>query len=271
MSDSTIEGLAHIVEFGEGYAVANLQQGLPAALKEQFGTEVRRIGGAMALVAARLPLSLFNRVIGLGIAAPATEAMVDEIAALYRGAGVKGMVQLSPAAPPQLAGWLEARGFRRGDGWAKFYRPPTPPPSITTSLRVAPIGPEHAAAFAQIVCTAFEMPPELGPLVSAHIGQAGWHDYLAFDDDQPVAVGTMYLQDGIASLLIGATLPSHRGRGGQGAIMARRIADALALGCRWLTTETDDETADHPNPSYHNMVRTGFQLAYVRPNYMLMV
>jgi hypothetical protein len=66
----------------------------------------------------------------------------------------------------------------------------------------------------------------------------------------------------------GATLPSHRKRGGQGAIMARRIAEGIDLGCKWLVTETGEDSPERPNPSYHNMLRTGFQLAYQRPNYI---
>ena len=47
--------------------------------------------------------------------------------------------------------------------------------------------------------------------------------------------------------------------------MARRIRDGADLGCRWLVTETGEDTPHHPNPSYHNMLRTGFLLAYQRP------
>jgi hypothetical protein len=49
--------------------------------------------------------------------------------------------------------------------------------------------------------------------------------------------------------------------------MARRIADGAALGCRWFTSETGQDLPDKPNPSFHNMLRTGFSVAYHRPNY----
>lgn len=51
--------------------------------------------------------------------------------------------------------------------------------------------------------------------------------------------------------------------------MARRIADAMALGCRWIITETGEKTPERLNPSYHNMLCIGFKLAYTQPNYML--
>jgi hypothetical protein len=68
---------------------------------------------------------------------------------------------------------------------------------------------------------------------------------------------------------MGATLTQYRNRGGQSALLAARIEDAIAAGCRYLVTETWEE---HPpesiNPSYHNMLRMGFELAYARANYL---
>ncbi len=47
--------------------------------------------------------------------------------------------------------------------------------------------------------------------------------------------------------------------------MARRIRDAAALGCRWMITETGEDLPQQPNPSYHNMLRTGFLLSLSTP------
>ena len=48
-------------------------------------------------------------------------------------------------------------------------------------------------------------------------------------------------------------------------MFARRLMDARDLGCRMAITETGEDTPDDPNPSLHNMLRTGFQVAYLRP------
>ena len=68
---------------------------------------------------------------------------------------------------------------------------------------------------------------------------------------------------------LGATVPSHRGKGAQGALLARRIADANESGARATVTETGrpepGEEAKHP--SYRNILRAGFEEAYVRINY----
>jgi hypothetical protein len=51
--------------------------------------------------------------------------------------------------------------------------------------------------------------------------------------------------------------------------MARRIKDGLGQGCKLFVTETSQDRPENPNPSFHNMVRTGFVVAYNRPNYMI--
>jgi hypothetical protein len=78
----------------------------------------------------------------------------------------------------------------------------------------------------------------------------------------------MFVKDDVGWLGFGSTLESHRKRGGQGAMFERRIQDGLLLGCKWFVTETGEDTPEDPNPSYHNMLRTGFELAYLRPNYV---
>jgi GNAT superfamily N-acetyltransferase len=92
-----------------------------------------------------------------------------------------------------------------------------------------------------------------------------------FDGETSVAGGALFVKGDVGWLGIASTLPAHRRHGAQGALMARRIRDAVELGCRWVVTETGEDTPEHPNPSYHNMLRTGFVLAYQRPNYIAQI
>jgi hypothetical protein len=43
---------------------------------------------------------------------------------------------------------------------------------------------------------------------------------------------------------------------------------ALAAGCRWLVAETGAEPPGGHNSSLHNLLRLGFQLQYVQPNWI---
>ena len=51
-------------------------------------------------------------------------------------------------------------------------------------------------------------------------------------------------------------------------MIARRIDDARALGCRCLSVETAEDKPGQPAPSFHNVTRLGFRIAYYRDNYL---
>ena len=146
-AELSAQRLAELVEFGEADAYEDLFRHAPPDL----GLSVMRSGGAVLLIAPSLPIILFNRVIGLGLREPATEAALDEILARYRAAGSTTFaVQLSPsAAPSDLPAWLQARGLPLRDNWAKVYRAATPDVVVRTDLRIERIGQAHAAAFAE--------------------------------------------------------------------------------------------------------------------------
>lgn len=265
-SETELHNLATMLEFGEARAYADVFQTAP----EDLHMRVLSIAGAILFICPTLPVILFNRVIGLGFQ-PATEANLDQIIDVYREAGLSSFaVQLSPVAEPaeQLPTWLEARGLRRADNWPKVYRLDDPEPEPDTALSIREISQEHAAAFSGIARAAFDMPESLDECIQRSIGREGWRHYLAFAGDDPVACGALFSGDGIGWLGIAGTLPSHRRQGAQGALMARRINDGIRDGCQFLITETGDDLPDQPNPSFHNMLRSGFQLAYQRPNFI---
>jgi ribosomal protein S18 acetylase RimI-like enzyme len=262
---------AEIVEFAEAEVLAEGAAAAPE-LAERVGLRLLRLGSAAALAAHHLDVPMLNRVVGLGLREPISEAVVESIDALYRGAGVRYLVQVSPAVPPAeqevLRLGLEARDLVRKDNWAKLIRDVAPPQEARTDLRITLAGAEHADAVAELLNVGFETPPEFGRLLAGLVGRQGWQHYLAWAGKEPVALGVLFVHGQIGALEGAATLPAFRGRGAQSALMARRIVDAAALGCRWLVTETGEDTPDHPNPSYRNMLRAGFQLVYHRPNWV---
>ncbi len=270
MNQMTPKQIANLVEFGEAMAWEDTFLSIPAELMHKYNVRFTHIGSAAAFTVGGLDAPYYSRVLGLGVREPATEAMIDECLAFFQAAGSKTItITLSPLARPStLADWLLARGFSASIRWAKMYRGPEPPPAIPSDLRIECAGPEHALAFALISGVNFGTPGEMAPLVTPLAGRAGWRLYLAWDGNEPVATGALFTKDRVGWLGWGTTLESHRRRGAQGAIMAQRIQDGIALGCAKFITEAVQDTPERPNPSYHNMVRTGFELAYIRPEYV---
>jgi hypothetical protein len=269
LASLTPHQVAEICELVEAHAYEDTFAALPAEFVDKYDLRLGRFGPAIASVMRRIDVPMFNRTIGLGLAEPVTDETIDQLYALYAGAPVRFMVQMSPTAlTDELHALLEARGLPRNDSWVNLIRGAQPPPEIRSDLRIERIEPDRAEAFAEIICAAFELPLEYGTFFTAPIGRPKWQHYLGFDGETPLAAGSLFVHGQVGYLAGAGTLPAARRRGGQGAIMVRRIREALALGCRWLVSETFLDSPEHPNPSFHNMLRTGFQIAYERPNYI---
>ena len=246
-----------------------------AAVQEQGDTELgpawAEVGGAVAFALRGMDDAYFNRVVGLGIPRPATSQDVAEADEFFRGLGrERSTLQVvEPAGPPALIDWIETAGWVRSRKWPKLWRALDGElPQPRTDLRIEQVGPDRAEDFARIVTTTYEFDAALAPVASAPMGRPGWSHYLGFDGENAVAAGASFVTADVVWLGYGATLESHRGRGGQSAIFARRLADAQAAGCRLAITETGEDTPEEPNASYRNMLRAGFQLAYLRPNFV---
>ena len=255
----------------EEAAFVDMYDAAPAALKAQLGLRVERVGGATALIAPRMPTTMFNRVIGLGLDQPATAGDLGELRRLYGDAGMGAWwLHWNPfAAPDGGAEWLTTQGFtlpaRRS--WAKMLRASAEAPRIATDLGIAPAAAARVAEVTACIAQCFGMPPFMGDWIAALHGRPGWRVYAVTDGAQVVGGGCLFIGPDAGWLGMGAVLPSHRRRGGQGALMAHRIADTGAAGRAWAVTETGEAIGDEPNPSLAIMVRTGFRCVASRLNF----
>jgi GNAT superfamily N-acetyltransferase len=263
--------ITRAIERAEAIAWEKMTAAAPARVATLCGIRAVRVGGAVAALASGIDVLSFNRVMAIGLDEPATEPMIDELVKLYQSAGVRRFfVQPSPETqPPEIVDWLHARGLVHYNDWAKLYRRAEPAPDIPATPRVERIGTERAAMFGQIVATGFGMPEPVQPWLAGTVGREGWIHYLAFDGDVPVAGAALFLHGSLGWLGIASTLPTHRGRGAQGALIARRIRDACEAGCSLMAVETAEDRPERPNPSFRNVVRFGFEVAYLRPNFLL--
>jgi len=213
---------------------------------------------------------LLNRIIGCGVSQPAQETGLRELVARLRETGVTNFgVQLAPGAmPTNIDRWLAAEGLAVRDRRSKVFRDARDVDPIKTDLRVELARAEHANVVADVTTRGFGMPPAFKPWVAALARRPQWHFYLAWNGDEAVAAGALFVRGTIGWLGIGSTLPAARRRGAQGALMARRLIEGAAFGCKGFVTETGEDTTQRPNPSFRNMMRAGFTVAYQRPNFM---
>jgi GNAT superfamily N-acetyltransferase len=230
---------------------------------------VTGVAGATVMQSPEAPASpMLNRIVGLGVEAPATEAAVDEALAAV-AAGVSFYVAVAPEArPADLPQWLGDRGLEPSWGWMSFRRGVEELPAPETALRLVEVrGPEDAAAFARVVRTSYGLPEAIEPRIAA-ARDRGWLCWVAYDGDDPAGAAGLYASDGVGYLGFAGTLPEHRGKGAQSALLSERIRRAAALGCDVLVTETGERSEGRPSNSYRNILRAGFTETAVTANWL---
>jgi hypothetical protein len=244
----------------------------PVALALGTGLETVELGGPLLALCRRIDHYQFNRLLGGGLDTDADGESLAIAARRFREAGLKnGYLQIAPGPrAAALASKATAMGLKPLERtWVKFSRSAVPAPTPPTSLDIAEAKPEEAMAFARAVVAGFGMPEQLAPWLAAIVGRRGWHAYVARDAGAVVGGAAMFVDAGRAWLGVGAMQAAARRKGGQGALLARRLADGLERGVRWFATETGKPLPGEPHPSFSNIQRAGFAIAYERANWTL--
>jgi hypothetical protein len=258
------------LERAEHDAWEDLYRACPAPVAGRLGLGVERMDGALYLQARAIPLTQFNRLSGLGLAAD--ESAIDFALHRFREAGItQAWCQVAPGPLQARAeAHLARTGLRLHERrWVKFWRPAAAPPSVATALTIVPVDRASADQFADAVLAGFGMPPMLKPWLAALPGRAGWHCFMALARDAAVAGAALHVVDGIGWLGIGATRPEHRQKGAQSALLAARLEAGLARGVEGFTTETGRPLPGEPGSSFANIKCAGFRIAYDRPNWTI--
>ena len=217
--------------------------------------ELREVGDAIAVRVDGMPGRELNRIVGMH-----DPSQLDALSAVYGER--RYWVSLDPEAG--LDDELTGRGFVRDGAWQKFERGVEPLQSRTELDVGEPRAPRD---FGSVVRATWGVPADVARWMSELVSHPDWHCLVAYDGQQPVAAGMLYAAGEVGWLGITSTLAEHRGRGAQSGILASRIERARELGLHLLVTETGAVEEGEPGPSYRNILRAGFEPAYVRPNY----
>ena len=114
----------------------------------------------------------------------------------------------------------------------------------------------------------FGMPEDgLSDMVAASASSPDFRPFAVWDGDEMIATANLFVHAQIGSLNSAATLPEHRNRGAQSALLAARAGEAARAGCRWLVAETGKPVGCSANPSLNNLLRSGLRPLYERQNW----
>jgi GNAT superfamily N-acetyltransferase len=222
------------------------------------------------------PGSPANKLFGLGFAPPPE---VDELAAVEGGFAERGAplhAEVSSLADPAVGRLLTSRGY----GLIGFenvlgltLRSNDFEADLDPSIHVAPVGATEDKAWMDAVATGFlnpdtfDGPPshesptreEMDRVLGDTFAASSFERILARRDGAVAGGASLRLHEGVALLAGAATLPEHRRRGVQTAMLRYRLRMAASRGCdvAVVTTQPGSKSTD-------NVQRFGFAVLYVR-------
>lgn len=244
-------------------------ESVPEEIAREHGIELRDFGPIQAVIVTDLPeVGMLNLLLGA-----AEDPGGENLARASDWAGKRGIapyVPLTPGLPGSAAAaeWLQANGFEPAYAWMKFVRDPHPPRfPMPDGVEVVELSASDEEPFGTIAAIGFGLPAWAAEFFAHLPGRKGWRCYVAKVDGEAQACGAMLIEEGTAEFGVAATLEGARGRGCQTALLHRRISDAAEAGCHTLFVETGERVPDRPSASYRNILRAGFEEAYLRPNW----
>jgi GNAT superfamily N-acetyltransferase len=235
-------------------------------------TLVLPIAGGVATFAG--PESPLDKLVGLGFDGPVDEGELGAVEQAFARQGAPLQVELSSLADPSVGHMLTGRGYRLvgfENVLGRALAPEEPDPAGFDG-EISESGPEELAAWLDAVVGGFATPDAQG--VPSHeefpreaLAQAigdmaeaeGFTRYLARRGGEIAGGASLRMADGVAQLCGAATLPAHRRRGVQSALLDARLAAAARAGCELAVVTTLPGSK-----SQHNVMRRGFSLLHTR-------
>jgi hypothetical protein len=248
-----------------------LWESVPEAVAAEHGVELARFGPVQASVVGQLrQVRMLNLVLGATEPGAVAAGHLEAALAWTRERGASPYVPLTPGllTSEDAEAALQAAGMAPGPGWMKFVRdthlPRFSPPD---DVEVVELSDPDEEPFGSIIAASFGVPAWAADFFANLPGRPGWRCYAARVDGAAYATGAMFLDGGIAEFGMGATLEPARRRGCQLALLHRRIIDAADAGSKLLFVETGERVPNGTDASYRNILRAGFEEAYLCPNW----
>lgn len=258
----------------EGVETDLITKGAAAAHTRRSDGQGFAIPLAGGVAAYAEPGSPLNKVAGLGFDGVPTTRELVEIEALYAKRDTPVQVELSHLADPEIGELLTGRGYRLlgFENVLGLALTGLELPDAAPGVTVSPSDETEFDLWLTLVADGFAHPDTQG--IASHeefpreiianamrdlTTAAGVTRYLARHDGDPAGGASMRLAAGVAQLTGAATVPAHRRRGVQTALLATRLADAVTAGCEVATITTQPASK-----SQQNSQRRGFSLLYPR-------
>ena len=223
-------------------------------------------GGVAVFAGTGLPL---NRAVGMGMDAPVLAADLDALERFYASLGAVSQIDLCPYADASLVALARARGYLPATFLGVFSlalpAPADEAPPTPAEVEVEVVDGAGRETWAGVVARGYlghdDVHDDAIDLVLARIAshRPEVRLWLGRVGGEVAGAGALAVHDGVAVLFSASTLPVHRGRGVQAALLRARLADAAARGCDLAVVMVVPGS-----DSERNLERFGFRPAYTR-------
>ncbi len=217
--------------------------------------------------------SPYNKVTGLGFDGVPTPAELDSIEHAFSVRGAPTQVELAHLADPAVGEMLTVRGYRL-ESFENVLGQSLDEPETLVPLPGIDIRPSHDDEFdtwLAVMADAVAQPDTQGLAWHEEFPRAiyeeamrdeavaGVRRYAAVRGGSLAGGAELRFVDGIAQFTGAATVPAHRRRGIQNALLSLRLTEAIAEGCDLAVI-----VAQPGSKSHQNAQRQGFHLLYTR-------
>lgn len=262
------------IELCEVNAWLNMYAALPSDFARQFGLVITQVQNVVLTYCKQIPFVHFNCVKNLGMHAPASESLLDELIETYHAAGVQNFTfyHIPHSQPPTLTEWLDTRSFKLRGGWDRIYRNSAalamPLVAPSENFKVEKVTRATSAEWAGYIDAVYGLPTS--PWLLALVERRGWHHYMLRAGGEIVAVRTMYIHaDGMAWLGIDAPVPGVMAPSYDLdlQICQAMVKDGIDLGVRYFVADIEAPSPQMDTPAYRNFAALGFTRPYFRSHY----
>jgi ribosomal protein S18 acetylase RimI-like enzyme len=261
-------------------AEAGLIQDGAAAARQRLGDAqvmIVPVAGGVAVYAE--PGSPLNKIAGLGFEGVPDEHVLHQIEREFGARGAPVQMELSTMGDPEIARVATRRGYELigfenvlGLALAPSTAAATPSAGPDT-IAILRVDADHSQTWLDTVATGFLHPDVIdGPpshetfdrealerVFTDTMAAPSFERYLAWQAGEIGGGASLRISDGVAQLCGAATLPAHRRRGVQSALLRHRLASAAERGCDIAVVTTQPGSK-----SQENVQRFGFALLYAR-------
>ena len=270
--------LAARIERAEAAVVRDFAERARAAGRDVL---IEPIGGTHAVYGG--PGEPFNKVVGLGLNGVVDEDSLARLEAAYDARRAEIRVEQCSLADPAVAVLLTRRGYELigYENVLGLALTPAVVDHLTRAVQedagqgiaIERARPEQMQVWIETAIDGFLAPDQFdGPpptetfdretlrgVYADYSAAPGTVMYFASREGEIAGVGSARAADGLALMSGAATLPAHRRRGVQSALLRARLLDVATTGCDLAVVTTEPASK-----SQQNVQRAGFALLYPR-------